>query len=345
MSEDFKMKSILYIGNKLSGSGKSPTTIDTLGPMFEQLGYTLYYSSEKTNMVLRFIDMVYTTFALRRKVDLVCIDTYSHWGFYYALGVAWVCRIFRVPYVNFLHGGSLPCRLDKWPILSRSMFKYGAVNVSPSYFLLNRFNEANYKTCYIPNSIDLGMYSFKLRGPLKPRLLYVRHFDAIYNPQLAIRVLARLVGRYPDAELCMVGGDKDGSMVECKKLAEALGLTPKVTFTGFLSKKEWHCLAADYDVFINTTNIDNMPVSLLEAMALGLPIVTTNAGGIPYLVDDGQDALMVPVNDEIAMETAVLRLLDEFDLAMKLSVNGREKAESFDWDVVKLKWRELIDQI
>ena len=62
-------------------------------------------------------------------------------------------------------------------------------------------------------------------------------------------------------------------------------LNQKIEFVGYLRKIEWLELARDHDIFINTSTIDNMPVSILEMMALGLPIISTNVGGIPFILE------------------------------------------------------------
>jgi glycosyltransferase involved in cell wall biosynthesis len=131
-----------------------------------------------------------------------------------------------------------------------------------------------------------------------PRILWVRSFHELYRPQWAIGILERLLEQYPEAALCMVGPDKDGSLEHCQQLAHNKGLADKVYFTGLLSKADWLALSADYDIFLNTTSADNTPVSVMEAMALGMPVVTTKVGGIPWLFADGIEGIMVAEADE-----------------------------------------------
>jgi glycosyltransferase involved in cell wall biosynthesis len=96
------------------------------------------------------------------------------------------------------------------------------------------------------------------------------------------------------------------------------------------------------DIFLNTTNVDNTPISVLEAMACGLCVVSTNVGGIPYLLEHEHDALLVPPDDPAAVATAVRRLLTEPDLAEQLSRNARQKAEKFDWSIILPQWEALL---
>ena len=109
----------------------------------------------------------------------------------------------------------------------------------------------------------------------------------------------------------MVGPDRDNYIKEIKSLAKKLNV--KVNFTGLLSKEEWISLSENYNIFINTANFDNMPVSVLEAMALGLPVVSTNVGGISFLLEDRKNALLVDKNDHKAMSSCIIELMNNIN--------------------------------
>ena len=113
-------------------------------------------------------------------------------------------------------------------------------------------------------------------------------------------------------------------------------------FTGKLTKSEWIHLSKDYNVFINTTNIDNTPVSVIEAMALGLPVVSTNVGGIPYLIEDHTNGLLVEKNNAEAMAAAVVTLMNDAIKREQLILNARKLVEGFDWERVKYAWKEIL---
>lgn len=331
---------ILYIGNNLFSKTGYPTTLQTLSQLLNNEGYIVKKTSSKLNKVFRMLDIVYTIFKYQKKVDYVLIDTYSTLNFYYAFISSKLLRALKKPYIPILHGGNLPKRLKKSPKLSKSIFSNSYMNVAPSEYLSKAFEQEGYKTICIPNTLNLSIYKFKERDNLEPRLLYVRSFADIYNPEMAIKTLYELKKKYSKAKLCMVGPDRDGTLRKIKELVLELNLENSVEFTGVLTKSEWHKKAIDYDIFINTSNVDNMPVSIIEAMALGLPVVTTNVGGIKYLVNNNINGILVKPDDVKAMTNAIMNLIKNG--AGDIAIKAREHVEEFQWEVVKHKWNKLL---
>ncbi len=334
------MTKILYIGNKLSEHGLNKTTVETLGEDLKLEGYNVVAVSNKKNFLLRLLHMAWTTLTCS-KADFILIDTYSTNAFWFAFICSQIARIRKIKYIPILHGGNLPQRLYKNPFLTQLIFKNAYKNVAPSNYLKHEFERVGYSNVsFIPNSIEIKKYNFILREDIAPKLLWVRAFATIYNPLMAIEVFEKIKGVYPEATLTMVGPDKDRSLHACKQKSSELGL--KVNFTGRLTKEEWRNLSETKDIFINTTHFDNTPVSVMEAMALGLPVVSTNVGGIPFLVEDEVNGLLVQDGDSDAMVNKIDLLLKNPELTSKLSRNGREMAESWDWKTVKGFWQKLL---
>ncbi|WMI69865.1 glycosyltransferase family 4 protein [Mangrovimonas sp. YM274] len=335
------MRNVLYIGNNLSNRHTNLSSIHVLGKLLEEEGYTLRYASSYNNKLFRLLDMLWQCGRLAKRMDVVLIDTYSTHNFYYALLVSQLCRVLQLPYIPSLNGGNLPARLARNPKLCAMIFKNAHYNVSPSSYLQDAFAKQGYdNVVHIPNSIKLEEYPVSKRRYDTIRLLWVRSFSKIYNPQLAVNVLKRLKQKGYDASLCMVGPDSDGSLESVKLLAKDLNLD--VRFTGKLTKMEWTQLAKEYNVFINTTNFDNTPVSVIEAMALGLPIVSTDVGGMPYLINHGVSGLLVPPNDVYAMVGAIEQVYGHSTLREDLVRNARTVVAEFDWEMVKQRWNAVL---
>lgn len=335
------MKNVLYIGNNLKQQSANISAIGIVGSKLEQEGYQVSYASSKSHKLARLLDMLWACFKHRKQTDVVLIDTYSTQNFYYALLVSQLCRVLNLKYIPILHGGNLPQRLKTSPRLSLAIFKYAYKLVSPSNYLKEAFEAHGYQQVqFIPNSLDIENYTFHKKDFQEVNLLWVRSFSTIYNPLLALSVLKALKDQGIKASLCMVGPDADGTLTSVKQLA--LDLNIPVKLTGKLPKKEWLALAKDYNIFINTTNFDNMPVSVIEAMALGLPVVSTNVGGLPYLIDQEKDGVLVPPESVEAFVEAIKKLLENPEIAGEMAVQARKKVEGFDWELVKHKWFELL---
>jgi glycosyltransferase involved in cell wall biosynthesis len=334
---------ILYFGNRSGQRGKYPTVQDELTPLFEK-DYKIISVSDKRKVFTKALDMLITFFKHVWSADIVIIDTFSTNNFYFAMVIANLSRVFNKPYINFLHGGDLPNRLENSPFLSKITFKYAYKLVAPSNFMKTSFEKYGYNPILIPNMLRIENYPFKKKEFQAIRLFWLRSFRSHYNPILAVKILAQLRKEGIEADIIMVGPDsEDGSLKEVMAYVQSNNLEPYVKIPGLMSKAEWIKLSADRNILINTTNIDNTPISVIECMGLGLAIVSTEVGGIPFLLDNNKDALLVQPNDVIAMANAVKSLVQTPEISNKMVLNARKKVEGFDWEVVKHEWKSIIE--
>jgi len=344
--ENSGQKTILIVGNFLSAAGYTRQFCEELAEQLQRAGWKVITTSRKPNRFARLVDMVATVWRRRHEYNVAQVDVFGGLAFLWAEAVCWTLRRAGKPYILTLHGGNLPEFAHRYPERVRRLLKSAAAVTAPSRYLLERMKEYRSDIHLIPNALDLSRYPFRLRRRAQPRLIWLRSFHSIYNPTLAPRVMAKLVSEFPDAHLIMVGPDKrDGSFQATRKLTEELGLNGHISFPGGVPKASVPEWLDKGDIFINTTNVDNTPISVLEAMACGLCIVSTNVGGIPYLLEHEKDALLVPPNDSDAMAESVRRILREPELSEHLSSNARNKVEEFDWSVILPKWERLLREV
>jgi L-malate glycosyltransferase len=335
------MKKLLYLGNALSQHGINVSTVETLTPLLQNEGYEVVVASSQKNKVFRFLDMLYVTLRYARKSDYVLIDTYSTLNFWYAVLVSQLCRLLRVKYIPILHGGNLPQRIQKQPFLASMVFKNSFCNVVPSAYLRTALETSDLpRIVSIPNTLSIENYTFLKRTSFEPNLLWVRAFDSIYNPEMAFQVLQNIITSYPQARLTMVGPFKGLSEEAMTQMVARYNLP--VEIKGRLTKSEWISLSESYDFFINTTHFDNMPVSVMEAMALGLPVLSTRVGGLPYLISDGETGILVPDSDAVAMAKALEHCILNPDETQKMTQKARYQVEQLDWQIVKNQWKEVL---
>ncbi|MCX6189537.1 MAG: glycosyltransferase family 4 protein [Bacteroidetes bacterium] len=279
-----------------------------------------------------------------RKTSLVHIAAYSTLSFYYTLYITILSKLFRKKYIVVVHGGSYPSRLKRSKLICKFIFKGATKIITPSNFLKHHFALHGFEAICIPNFIPIEKFEFKPRKILQPNILWVRTFYKIYNTKMAARAIHRLIAKYPQIQLLMVGREEDNELNEFKALVKQLGIEKNVTIAGPLKREEWVALSVNYDIFISTTTIDNTPMSIIESLALGLPVISTNVGGVPYILTHNENALLVNSDDDHAMSEAIDLLLNSPALVEKLTRNGRALAESFSWEVVKHDWLKLLEE-
>lgn len=336
-------KRILIIGNFLSSSGLNKTVCEDLASQLRGAGWGVLTTSRYPNRFRRLADMLWTVWRTRNQYAIAQVDVFSGPAFLWAEAVCWLLKRLRKPYVLTLHGGNLPSFTRRWPGRVRQLLTSASAVTTPSRYLQEQMADYRSDLILLPNPIDISAYSFCPRINPKPSVVWLRAFHAIYNPSLAAKTIARLRDDFPEIHLTMVGPDKgDGSFAAFEATVRELGLEENVHCPGRVSKGDVPDWLNRGDIFLNTTNVDNTPVSVIEAMACGLCIVSTNAGGVPYLLENECDALLVPSNDPQAMADAIRRILTEPGLAERLSRNARAKAEQFDWSVVLPQWEAIL---
>ena len=345
MSEREKPR-LLILSNFLSVHGGTRSVAEDLADQFEQRGYRVLRSSSKRNKVARLLDRVGTILRRRGEYDVACADVYSGPAFVWAEAACCALRLAGRPCIMTLHGGNLPRFAQRWPRRVRRLLASARSVTAPSKYLFEQMRTYRQDLVLLPNALDLSRYPFAPRSSAAPRLVWLRAFDETYNPSMAVRVLAILSKEFADVRLTMFGPDKgDGSVARCRATAHELGVSERVTMPGGVPKSEVPAALQQGDIFLNTTNVDNAPVSVVEAMACGLCVVSTRVGGIPYLLDDEQDSLLVPAGDPEAMACAVRRILADPSLAARLSQNARRKATAFDWPPVLAQWERLVAEV
>ncbi len=335
--------SVLLVGNFLSAHVANRSVGEEMADRLRQRRWTVITTSNRRNKLARLIDMVSTVLQRRMSYEVAQVDVFSGPAFLWAEMSCMALRAVRKPYVLTLHGGNLPAFCEKHRHRVCRLLQSAAVVTCPSRYLLDRMASCCNRLRLVPNPIDIGAYPYRARSQPRPALIWLRAFHAIYNPTLAPRALALLQSEFPALSLKMVGPDKgDGSLQATQAAARQWCPRTEIQFPGGVAKCDVPHWLDQHDVFINTTNVDNTPISVIEAMACGLNVVSTNVGGIPYLLANEHDALLVEPDNPPAMAGAIRRLLRESGLAQRISSAARRKVEEFDWSRVLPQWEAMF---
>ena len=338
-----KLGGVLLAGNFLSGLGLARAPIEDLAERLAARGYTVVSASRIRAKLPRAADLLLTAWSRRRDYEAAVVDIYSGNAFYWGAALTLLLRALGRESVLCLHGGGLPDFAKRHPRRIRACLRRARFVIAPSAYLVEQMRPYRADIEELPNPLDVADYEFRERNRPEARLVWLRTFRSIYNPTLAPKVLAELGRRGIDAHLTMYGADSgDGSLEATRETARQLGVTTRLTIAGSIPKREVPEALGRADIFLNTTNVDNTPVSVVEAMAKGLCVVTTDVGGLPYLLEHGRDALLAPAGDAGALADAVQRLLAEPLLGGSLSRQARDKALRFDWAPVLDRWVALL---
>ena len=290
--------------------------------------------------------IAYVASLLRRlpKYDVVHVFSASYWSFVLEPTVAiligkWLGKRVVVNY----RSGEAEDHLQRWPKTAVPTLHRADAVVTPSGYLVDVFARFGVRAESIANFVDPDAVCFRRRTSLRPVFLSNRNFQALYNVPCVLRAFAVIQARIPDAHLIVIGDGPERSHVH--ETARALDLR-NVEFVGAVPPTDmgrWYDRA---DVYLNASDIDNMPNSIIEAFACALPVVTTRAGGIPYVVEHERNGLMVDCNDHEALAAATLRLLEDPALAQRLVVEGlRDVDQMYTWAAVSHKWAALYRRL
>jgi glycosyltransferase involved in cell wall biosynthesis len=273
-----------------------------------------------------------------RCADVVHVFSASYFSFLLApLPAVLVARLLGKPVVLNYRSGEAPDHLARSAI-ARAALRRVDVNVVPSTFLQQVFATFDIRAEVIPNLVDLELFAYRRRMPLRPRLLCTRNFEPLYNVACVLNAFAIVQARYADATLTLVGKGSQGEAL--RRIVSERGLR-NVSFAGPVPPAEISRYYAEADIYIQTPDIDNMPTSVLEAFASGCAVVSTRAGGVPAILTDGVHGLLTACGDHAAIAEKVIHLLENPGVAVRLTAAARESCERYRWEAVRTQWLSL----
>src|SRR5258705_1641048 len=267
-----------------------------------------------------------------RRADVVHAFSASYTSFLLApLPAVIVARLLGKPVILNYHSGEAPDHLRR-SRGARFVMRHLVANVVPSAFLRDVLFSFDIDADVVHNTIDLRRFAYRSRNPLAPRLLCTRNFEPMYNVPCVLRAFARIQSRHPDATLTLVGSGSQDAALRAETAALRLR---NVTFVGRVPPSDIPRYYAEADIYVQAPSIDNMPLSVLEAFASRLPVVSTDVGGVPSILRHRIDGLLVPDNADEAMAGQWLALLGDPVLARGLAGSAHRTLPAFEWPVVR----------
>ncbi len=278
------------------------------------------------------------------RYDIVQVYAASYFSFLLTPAPAiLIAKLYGKRVILHYHSGEAEDHLSHWYWMAAPLIRLADVVIAPSGYLVDVFARFGLRAQAIFNIAALDKYRFRGRRPLRPVFLTSRSHEPLYNVPCVLRAFALIQRRYPEARLT-VGGD-GGERRRLEQLARELKLR-NTTFTGLIPSDRMPAVYDAHDIYLTATDIDNMPNSITECFAAGLPVVTTDAGGVPYIVRHEETGLMVECDNHEALAANAARLLEDQELAAAIARRAREECAQYAWPQIKGQWlavyRELV---
>lgn len=343
-----RRKKILILGLFVNASARKQnirTSDDRIASMFKQNNIEVITSSAASSKIKRFLETVVTLTKERQKYDIAIVSLFGTWpSFLWQEVITRLLKLFDKKIILCIRGGSIPERIEQGATRFYDAMKRADALVAPSSYFGQYFLEKNYAIKIIENPVNVSAYEFCKKEKINPRIIWMRAFTDVYDPLMAIRVARRLAESYPDFQMVMAG--KDGPLTQdAKALAKTYGLENKIIFPGYINMQQKQDYARRYDIYICTNKIDNTPVSLTEFMQFGLPIVSVNVGGIPYMIEDRVNGLLVNAGDDEAMYKKISLLIENQELAQSIITSAHTYVQQYNEESVLEKWQDLLAEL
>jgi glycosyltransferase involved in cell wall biosynthesis len=307
----------------------------------EQNGYLKgpfkkYHNKRYIKSLIAFLNFFIQCLNIIPKMDIIHILSSSYLNFFlFTLPAVLLGKLLGKKVIIHYHGGSAEDFIEKWRISTSAILRLSDHLIFPSEFLSNVFDKYGFNGVIIPNILNLDSFKFKKRNEFLPKFIVTRHLRSEYNVACVIRAFSLIREQYPSAVLRIVGdGVEKKSLME---LSKKLGCDQSIFFLGHVPNERLPNLYDCSDFVLNSSMVDNMPVSIMEAFASGCLVITTRAGGIPFLIKHRENGFLVDLDDHEALAKEALWSLCHQDETCQIVKNAREYALRFSWEMVKKK--------
>lgn len=322
---------VLLICNYKPGVGGISGQVELLQKYLRKEGHVADIFSTKDSTIRR-LTLPIRLHNIAKKYDVLHIHCCSGWGFLPAVVGISVGRLLKKRIVLTYHGGGGEKFFEKHHTLLRICLTRTDSNIVLSGFLAKVFDSHRLPYSIIPNIIELDDKQFRHRDNIKPNFICTRAHEPLYNIPCILKAFQTVQANLHEATLTLVG---DGSQhAALMQISDELGLR-NITFTGRVDNKDIYCYLNQSDIFISSPTVDNMPVSVLEAMNAGLLVISSRVGGLPYMINDGESGLLFESDDHTRLAEKMLWAVSNQTTVKSIIKNARQEVKKYSWESVK----------
>ena len=322
---------ILLICNYKPGVGGISGQVEILQRKLRSEGHTADIFSTKASVLKRLLLPLQLRSAAKH-YDVLHIHCCSGWGFLPAVVGVTVGRRLKKIVVLTYHGGGGERFFDKHTRLVKHYLTRTDANIVLSGFLAKVFDKHHLPYTVIPNIIELDGSHYRERKEIKPHFICIRAHEPLYNIPCILRAFQKVLIEQPEASLTLVGdGSQHEALITMVKEMEL----QNVTFSGRVDNKEIYHHLDKANVMLSTPKVDNMPVSLLEAMNAGLLVISSNVGGVPYMIDDGRTGLLCESDNDCQLAEKILWAMNHPRESISIIHRAHNNLAQYRWESIR----------
>lgn len=322
---------VLQICNYKPGVGGISGQVEILQRKLREEGHTADIFSTKGSSLWR-LGLFCRLLRVAKSYDVLHIHCCSGWGFLPAVVGVTIGRHLGKRVVLTYHGGGGEKFFAKHTCLVKHYLLRTDANIVLSGFLANIFDKHHLPYTIIPNIIELDDSHYRQHDVLLPHFICTRAHEPLYNIPCILRAFGKVQSVLSEATLTLVG---DGSEHEkLIQLSQDLNLK-NITFTGRVDNSAIYEYLDQADFMLSAPTVDNMPVSILEGMNAGLLVISSNVGGVPYMVEDGKTGYLFPSDDSDTLADLMLQAVQHPEESLSIIRNAHQAVNAYRWENIK----------
>lgn len=333
------MKKVLLIANYKPGTGGISGQVEKLHAYLDKEGVVNEVFSTKGSLAYR-IQVPFKLLKVAKDYEILHVHTCSHWGFITTVLGVWAGRRLKKKVVVTYHGGGAEQFFSRHPRLVKKYLCQTDANIVLSGFLGNVFDKFQIPYTVIPNIVELEEGRFCPRATIEPKFISIRTLSPLYNIECIIKAFKVVKKACPSARLTIVGDGPSRDSLEQFVRSESI---QDVTFVGRVDNARIYEYLNQSDIMLSAPRIDNMPVSVLEGFNAGLLVISSNVGGVPYMIEDEVNGLLFESNNSMALAEKMMWALSHQDESHNMIDNAKEVVKLYSWECVREKIFELYN--
>lgn len=321
---------VLLISNYKKGTGGISGQVELLHKNLHKEGIEAGIFNTRGSILYR-LTCKKKLFKEATNYDVLHIHCCSKVGFFPAIIGISVGKELKKKVVLTYHGGGAEEFFRKHTKIVRHYLLKTDANIVLSGFLGEVFDKYQIPYNVIPNVIELDASKFRLREHIKPNFISIRTLSPLYNIECILRAFKKVKAQLPEATLTIVGGGPSRESLERMVAEENI---QDVHFTGRVDNQEIYKYLDKADIMLSAPRIDNMPVSILEAFNAGLLVISSNVGGVPYMIEDGMNGLLFSSDNDKDLSSKMYDAVISNETSIQMIEKAHISLQQFSWEKV-----------